>query len=69
MGYCPNCRGQMKMTEIACPHCGYDFPPREDDGAFLKRPFPYSPLADVALIVATACTAVGCLIAAVAIPC
>jgi hypothetical protein len=68
MAYCPECKGEMLPTAIACPHCGYDFPA---SGAKRNpsRGFAYSPLADVALIVcmfAATIGAVGAAIAAIA---
>jgi uncharacterized membrane protein YvbJ len=62
MAFCPKCNGEMKFTDAVCPHCGYDFPHAKNEGAKSKRSFPYSPLADVALIAATIAAFLGCLI-------
>ena len=48
MAFCPKCRGEMSTTDVACPHCGYDFPMPP-----AKKRMEDSPLADAALITGT----------------
>ena len=57
MAFCPFCKGEMGATDIACPHCGYDFPP-----AAPARPsgFAYSSLADLALTVSMVVAGLSC---------
>jgi hypothetical protein len=56
----------MGATELACPHCGYDFPTATSSS---KRPtgFPYSPLADAALLISTIAAGFGSVGAVIAI--
>lgn len=30
IAYCPQCSGEMQAGQLACPHCGFDFPERPD---------------------------------------
>jgi hypothetical protein len=60
MAFCPKCHGGMEAMALACPHCGYDFAP---DPGLHRRGLAYSPLADLALVVATIVAAVGSLAA------
>ena len=66
MAFCPKCKGEMRATDTVCPHCGYDFPAVANASARATRSFPYSPLADLALIAATFAAALGCLITLIA---
>ena len=65
MAYCPECKGEMLPTAIACPHCDYDFPPshHKDNSS---GGFAYSPIADLALIVSMCAATVGACGAAIA---
>jgi len=62
MAYCPECKGEMLPTAIACPHCGYDFPPSSAS----RGGFAYSPLADLALIVSMIAAVVGACVTSIA---
>jgi hypothetical protein len=63
MAFCPSCKGVMGFADKVCPHCGHDFPPSPDADPQRSRAFPYSPVADIALIAATVAAAAGCLVA------
>ena len=65
MAYCPECKGEMLATAIACPHCGYGFPASSHKGN-PSGGFAYSPLADVALIVSMFAATIGACGAAIA---
>lgn len=58
MAFCPKCHGVMSTNELACLHCGFDFPE-------IKSPrtgIAYSAFADFALIVSSAVAAFGALV-------
>jgi hypothetical protein len=46
MAYCPKCGGQMEELAKNCGKCGYDFPKEGEK----REGWPYSGLADVALV-------------------
>jgi hypothetical protein len=53
MAFCPECSGAMGASELACPHCGYDFPLAKETR---RVPFAYTRFGEVGLklgIVAT----------------
>jgi hypothetical protein len=55
--FCPQCNGAMGMMDRECPHCGFSFPPsmrRREPG------FIYSRMADLALIVGSVASGLGC---------
>lgn len=66
MAFCPECKGEMPGTAIACPHCGYDFPDTKSAAANARTGFAYSPLADLALVVSMVAAVLGAGAAAVA---
>jgi hypothetical protein len=63
MAFCPNCQGVMDAAAVACPHCGYDFPPASADP---RRGIAYSPLANLALVVGIVAAGLGCAVAVLA---
>lgn len=58
MAYCPKCKGEMAAMETVCPHCGYDFPVQ----AARREGIAYSRLADIALLVCTIVSGIGCVV-------
>jgi uncharacterized protein YqhQ len=50
--FCPKCNGEMGMRDVRCPHCGYDFAPRDKELAEKGGGFAYSAIAYVALALA-----------------
>src|SRR5713226_1542284 len=63
MAFCPKCKGVLDTAAVACPHCGYDFPPGDPDP---RRGIAYSPLANLALVVGTVAAGLGCAAAVIA---
>jgi len=59
MAFCPECKGSMGPTEVACPHCGYDFPDVQNPIP-QRTGFAYSGLADAALLASTISAGLGC---------
>lgn len=65
---CPKCRGQMSVTQSACPHCRYDFP---DQNRFNltqiaeRGGIAYSGLADFALGVGMTLSGFGAIASAI----
>ena len=57
MAFCPKCQGVLDAAAVACPHCGYDFPPGNADP---RRGIAYSPLANLALVVGIVAAWLGC---------
>ena len=57
MAFCPKCKGVLDAAAIACPRCGYDFPPGNPDP---RRGIAFSPIANLALIVGTVAAGLGC---------
>ena len=55
MAYCPQCNGVLDARAVACPQCGYDFPPPAEP----SRGLAYSRLADVALFVGMVVAGLG----------
>lgn len=70
MATCPNCGGQMSVSQIVCPHCGYDFPLQARTGTTQtaqKKGIAYSPLADFALAIGMLFTALGAIVSLIGI--
>jgi hypothetical protein len=66
MAFCPFCKGEMGVTELVCPHCGFDFP--EATGSPMRATgFAYSPLADTALTISMIAAGLGCIVAVLAV--
>ena len=60
MAYCMQCKEEIPILTVKCPHCGYDFLDRETPAA--EQRWEYSEAADMLLLVgavASALTAVG----------
>jgi hypothetical protein len=63
MAFCPNCQGVLEAAAVACPHCGYAFPPGNLDP---RSSIAYSWLADLALVVGIVAAGLGCVVAVIA---
>jgi hypothetical protein len=61
MAYCPECKGEIADRAVVCPHCGYDFPPKEGDAAPRKVGFANSTWGDLALALGSVTAACACL--------
>lgn len=53
MAYCPECKGEMPVAAVECPHCEFRFPETAAEDANRRPGFEWSPLADIALSVST----------------
>ncbi len=62
MAFCPKCSGVMDTAAVACPHCGYAFPPADPNP---RDGLAYSPLANLALIVGILAAGLGCVVAVI----
>jgi hypothetical protein len=66
MAFCPECRETIDAAAITCSHCGYDFTePAKPPSRFAGWEF--SPLAYLALFVASIAAGIGSVLALVAI--
>jgi uncharacterized membrane protein YvbJ len=69
MASCPNCGGQMSVTQVVCPHCGYDFPVQNrphTTQAAEKKGIAYTALADFALVMGMLISGLGATVSLIA---
>jgi uncharacterized paraquat-inducible protein A len=64
MSRCPKCGGEMAARDVACPHCGYDFPEMPAQRA---PGFAYSGLAYLVLAVGIVAVALGVILVGIAL--
>jgi hypothetical protein len=53
MAYCPECKGEMPLAAVECPHCEFRCPATAAYDSNRRPGFAWSPLADIALSVST----------------
>ena len=61
MAFCPQCKGEMGMTEIKCNKCGYDIPQKYWPSDHEKK-WEYSVFSDYALLLGGYFSLVGSLV-------
>lgn len=50
MAFCPECKKEMGMRDVVCPHCGHDFP-SIDSAPPTRKGIAYSAIGETALVI------------------